>query len=439
MFQPSRTFSRRLFVLMAAAVFSLITAGWGVETKPVERVLAATLPAPHDHVAGIPINTKELQWTPDAAAASQELYWGTDEAAVTGASAPAIKALDGKAARASIPAPLEYGKRYFWRVDDLRADGTKVKGPTWAFRAEDQVTPDDLTFYVVSDTHYGLCPIGDQTIPKLVDMMNWLPGEQYPSKIGGGTVGTPRGVLHIGDMTNDGKEKNWRLFVEDYGLTGHDGRLGYPVYEAFGNHDGGANLPVRLGIIERNLHRVGIQDVAANRLNYSWDWGKIHFINLGISVGTTTRPYDPENSVDFLVKDLAKNVGGSGRPVILLHHFGFDKAHSLGWWAESWRTKYYEIIRDYNVIGIIHGHAHDPYIYKWNDIDIFHPPHFKQKGPKETGVVTHGIFVFHITGDKMTVAQRNLDGTWGMTFSKSLPAAGAKPKQPAAAAAVSTK
>lgn len=311
--------------------------------------------------------------------------------------------------------------------------------PVLPAAAENRPADDSLTFFVVSDTHYGLSPRGDETIPLLVEKMNRLPGTEYPARIGGGRVGVPRGVLHIGDVTNDGKEKSWKMFVRDYGLTGSEGRLSVPVYETFGNHDGGPKSLVRTAIKERNRGRLGLTEVSENGLHYSWDWNNVHFVNLGIAPGTTVRPYDPEHSMEFAAKDLAKHVGTSGRPVILLHHFGFDKAHSLGWWSEERRTAYYELIKDYNVIAILHGHAHEPLIYQWKGIDVYHPPHFRQKDPKKNGPVTHGFFVFHIQGSELTVAERKLDDTWGMTARKSFAPVGARasrPPHPAKAAAL---
>ncbi len=279
----------------------------------------------------------------------------------------------------------------------------------------------DLTFFVVSDTHYGLSPEGDRTVPMLVDWMNELPGTAYPAVIGG-TVAAPRGVLHIGDITNDGKKEAWAMFVRDYGLTGKDGRLHWPVYEAYGNHDGGPKTPVRDGIRARNPQRVGLTAISANGLHYCWVWDGILFINLGIAPGSTTHPYDPEFSMEFLEEVLTKHAK-PGQPLILMHHFGFDKGHSLGWWAEERRTRYHELLKDRNVIAILHGHAHEPFIYQWEGIDIYHPPHFKQKDPKKNeGAVTHGFFVFHLTGDELTVAERKSDATWGMTATKKLSA-----------------
>lgn len=298
-----------------------------------------------------------------------------------------------------------------------------IATPLAPARADDKADSGDLTFFVVSDTHYGLTEVGDETVPLLVDKMNRLPGTGYPASLGGGTVGVPRGVLHIGDVTDNGKEKPWKMFVRDYGLTGKEGRLAFPVYETFGNHDGGPKSLIRAAIRARNPGRVGLKDISENGLFYSWDWNGIHFVSLGVSPGPTARPYDPEHSIDFAIEDLRKNVGSSGRPVILLHHFGFDKSHSLHWWPEEWRTRYHEVIKDYNIIAILHGHAHKSSIYQWNGIDIYHPPHFRHTGPKNTGEVTHGFFVFHISGDELTVAERTLDDCWGMTAKKSFKSA----------------
>src|SRR5690606_3152205 len=64
----------------------------------------------------------------------------------------------------------------------------------------------------------------------------------------GTPVAQPRGLLVAGDLTQNGKdgraENNGSLgrnelgqFISDYGLTGTDGLLRFPVYEGYGNHD----------------------------------------------------------------------------------------------------------------------------------------------------------------------------------------------------------
>jgi cytolysin (calcineurin-like family phosphatase) len=279
-------------------------------------------------------------------------------------------------------------------------------------RVEAAAPPRDLTFFQVSDTHYGTSPAGDDALARLVEAMNNLPGAAYPADLGG-TVGIPRGVIHTGDLTNDGKEEQWRMFVRDYGLNGRDGKLRWPVFETYGNHDGGEKLPVRTGIRERNRTREGLAAVSDNGLHYSWEWDGVRFINCGIAPGTVAKPYDPQGSMEFLRDDLLRHTGGG--PVILLHHFGFDRDHSLGWWSEERREQYFGLIRDVHVLGILHGHAHRPFISEWQGFDVFHPPHIRGADPKKKETVTHGFFVFHLTDDELTVAERRLDGTWGMT------------------------
>lgn len=276
----------------------------------------------------------------------------------------------------------------------------------------------ELTFFVVSDTHYGLTAEGDRTLPRLVEAMNGLPGTAYPDPLGG-TVGTPRGVIHAGDATDNGKPEPWRSFVRDFGLDGRDGLLRFPVIETFGNHDGGPDSVVRNAIRDRNRRRTGFDLLSANGLFSTWTWEGIRFVMLGISPGTTTRPYDPENSIAFLDEVLAKDTAG-GPPTFIIHHFGFDKDHSLRWWPDAWRDAYAAKLAGRNIAGIIHGHAHKPFIDQWQGWDVYHPPHFRHAGPRNTGSVSHGFFVFRIAGDALSVAERRIDGTWGMTATKTL-------------------
>ena len=282
----------------------------------------------------------------------------------------------------------------------------------------------DLTFLHVSDTHYGKSEPGDRAMTALVDAMNALPGTAYPTNLGG-VVARPRGVIHTGDITNDGKTAPWAAFVRDYGLRGGDGRLTWPVYETFGNHDGGPNRPVRMAIRARNSQRRDLTDIASNGIHHAWEWDGVRFICCGICPGTAAKTYDPENSLAFLAEALARP-GTDGAPVVLLHHFGFDEGHSLKWWKEEWRTAYRERIAGVNVIAILHGHAHMPLIYRWAGYDVYHPPHFRQKSPKKSGAVSHGFFVFRITDAELTVAERCLDGTWGMSARKPIGVAAAR-------------
>ena len=127
------------------------------------------------------------------------------------------------------------------------------------------------------------------------------------------------------------------MFVADFGLTGHDGRLYYSVYEGWGNHDQhpGPASPVTEGVKARNRVRPGVIHVSANGHHYSWDWDGVHFVMLNEYPGTGTGDAAswgaPLDSLPFLVSDLETHVGESGRGVVLFIHVAFD-----GWGLANW-------------------------------------------------------------------------------------------------------
>ncbi|MFN9827850.1 MAG: hypothetical protein ACK58J_27170, partial [Planctomyces sp.] len=154
-----------------------------------------------------------------------------------------------------------------------------------------------------------------------------------------------------------------------YGLTGREGRLRLPLYEVHGNHDSprGDGYAVQQ-IRRRNRERVGLTAVSENGLHYSWDWGPVHFVNLGIVVGEVSEParrrrYAPLGSLQFLQDDLQKHVGSSGRPIVVTHHIDVlryaqplpvetVKAEGMEWDPADVHA-YYEALRVSRVAGIL--------------------------------------------------------------------------------------
>jgi cytolysin (calcineurin-like family phosphatase) len=230
----------------------------------------------------------------------------------------------------------------------------------------------DVTFFVVSDTHYGYSPTAAAANEKTIDAMNRLPGSAYPERVGG-YVAEPRGVVVLGDLINDASgpdaERSWKEFTADFGVDG-EGRLKFPVYELAGNHDGGEEGIVRQGIKERTKRRPGVTGVSMNGINYSWDWDGIHFVSLGLFAGSEgdiiANPWGrrmegawrlPGHSLEFLKQDLARTGGRSRRPVVLFQHYGWDM-WGLGWWSDRERQALADAIRDINVVAIFWGHTH---------------------------------------------------------------------------------
>ncbi len=256
-----------------------------------------------------------------------------------------------------------------------------------------------ISFFLVGDTHYlaqkqdpgKLFDDSATTNRQLIDTLNQLAGTPIPEAAGGGVVAAPRGVIHAGDLIDSGDKggptftqmqaTEWEGFVADYGLNGDDGRLRYPVFEVYGNHDSphGEGLVLE-ELKRRNQNRKQVTAVSKNSLHYSWDWGPLHFVNLGLVVGESTkvvrkRRYAPLQSLEFLIDDLRTNVGDSGRPIVLTHHVDIARYATAvdpegpatnAEWDPADVQGYYEAIKSYNVIAILFGHTHVRDLYSWN-------------------------------------------------------------------------
>ncbi len=290
------------------------------------------------------------------------------------------------------------------RRDFLAIGGAlAVKGAVSPFAcAQEQGGDRDerIGFFFVSDTHYyadeerldRLDPRSLKVTTNLISTLNRLPGSEIPSDAGGGLVMEPRGVIHGGDLIDSGDKQGkkyeamqrveWDAYIEDFGTDGTDGRLRYPSYEVYGNHDSphGQGLVIE-GLATRNRQRKGLTGLSANGLHCSWDWGPIHFLNLGIVVGeasgaTQRRRYAPMDSLTFLTDDLQRHVGTSDRPVIITHHIDIaryskpcneeDPVHLNHEWHPCDVRSYYEAIASTNVIAILYGHTHVRNTLYWN-------------------------------------------------------------------------
>ncbi len=258
-------------------------------------------------------------------------------------------------------------------------------------------TGDVATFFVIGDTHYRADPeemgIMDEVSTAynaaLVAQLNRLPGTPFSPESGGGTVPAPHGVIHVGDLVDNGDkgpakysmaETEAAAFVADWGLNGTDGRLRWPVREVHGNHDSPhGDGPVITVLKERNQRRAGIVNLSPNGLHYSWDWGGVHFVSLGIVVGdapevTRKRRYAPLGSLPFLREDLASQVGNSGRPVVLVHHIDLHRYSAVvrddkvihNEWDYGDVQAFHETLKPYRIAATLCGHTHVRKITRWD-------------------------------------------------------------------------
>lgn len=282
-------------------------------------------------------------------------------------------------------------------IRDLSA-GAAAAGLTPRLAAADAPpAPGVASFFLVGDTHYcamkedfrRMSEISAAYNARLVDWLNRLPGTGRPPETGGGVVPPVAGVIHAGDIVDNGDkgppvlklaDTEMAAFVADWGLNGGDAKLKWPVREVHGNHDAPHGDTVVISEIKaRNRRRAGIVNVSDNGLHYAWDWAGIHFVALGIVAGdapavTRKRRYAPLGSLPFLQADLETNVGRSGRPVVLVHHVDLHRYSSAvpdekvrhHEWDYGDAQAFYETIKPYRIAGTLCGHTHVRNLLRWD-------------------------------------------------------------------------
>ncbi len=332
---------------------------------------------------------------------------------------------------------------------------------------------DPFGFLIISDTHL-LASIEEPTLidpsrlaltQNLIRRLNELAGTSMPDSIGGGVVQEPRGVIHLGDMIDTGDKAGarqaemsiteWNRHAELFGVQGNDGMLRYPIYEVHGNHDSPRLRNVAIeGMIDRNRRRQGVADISPNGLHYSWNWGGVCFIALGIVVGPNDDDlpisrYDSYESLSFLQSTLAKQVGDSGRPIVILHHVdllrysrpcdvtesGGDRSvccngmATTAWcnrgcegskgisrdeWSHCDIAAYARAIEPYNVAAIFHGHLHARRTDHWPAKNRYREsvPVFGCKN-SGAGGADRAIFYVESDGTQLTVREYRSLGEQG--------------------------
>jgi len=293
-----------------------------------------------------------------------------------------------------------------------------------AATAAEPAKPRNVTFLATSDCHYDVYENEDrnQRNRDTIEQMNGVGAAEWPAETGGGPIARPRGVLVLGDVIDDGDRelqgrkqsgRQYEFFRADFGLDGTDGRLKYPVFEGWGNHDGppvgaekfGFSFQAELKQRHQTRQQKGwLKGLSANGLHYSWDWDDVHFVQLNIypadqqnaQIRYSPKWHDPQGALTFLKEDLAKHVGDSGRPVVLMSHCGFD----TDWWhPDDWKAAY-EAAKPYRVALYLYGHSGTG-VRDWAPTG---------ESPRwlcvNTGQTENGFFVVQLDGRRLRLAYR---------------------------------
>jgi len=117
------------------------------ELKLSRYAVHATLPLPCDGADGVK-RYADLSWHPLAGAASHDVYFGTDPAAVENAQIGSGQYKGSLPLGTELydPGMLRYNTTYYWRIDEVTAEGV-VKGDVWSFTTEICSVIDDFERY----------------------------------------------------------------------------------------------------------------------------------------------------------------------------------------------------------------------------------------------------------------------------------------------------
>ena len=336
-----------------------------------------------------------------------------------------------------MPAPGFLPSPPLTRRDALaRLGGLGAAALTNATAAESatRAAAEDVTFFVMADPQIHVDKWGTAGTEAIIDTANALPGKEFPL---GGVVDEPRAVLVAGDLVDVADDpRHWEVYRRLFDPDGK-ARLGFRAFECMGNHDltpasADGFSTVQQAFVERNRRRRAAEPCHwdADAYHSSWDWGPLHLVNLNIFPGNEPRPvYDrpapwnnPRRSLDFLKRDLAEHVGTSGRPVILMWHYGLRGWGLEKWWRPEDLAALKEVVAPYQIALILHGHEHAYARYEWEGIPVFMSPSpQRDRDPRtpEVPSTPKGFLVVRLRGGELQVAHHEAAG-WGETWRRPL-------------------
>ncbi|MBN2843575.1 MAG: hypothetical protein JXM68_10815, partial [Sedimentisphaerales bacterium] len=152
----------------------------------------AVNPSPADGSLDI-VENKTLSWVPGTLAVSHDVYFGTDESAVTNAtvSSPEYK---GRQSSASYVPELLPDTTYYWRIDEYVSSSVIAKGTVWSFSTALLSDGGLLAYYNMDNGYFSGSTLVDASKSPL------LSGTMYgPTKGAAGKVGQALSF----DGTND--------------------------------------------------------------------------------------------------------------------------------------------------------------------------------------------------------------------------------------------
>jgi len=121
-----------------------------IPAGPLQPPMLARQPSPADGVVGVNL-ASALAWKAGDAAASHDVYFGTDADAVANATrtSPEFQSSKPLGEESLDPGSLDYNTVYYWRVDEVNGvnPDSPWKGNLWTFDTGDMLVVDDFEGY----------------------------------------------------------------------------------------------------------------------------------------------------------------------------------------------------------------------------------------------------------------------------------------------------
>jgi hypothetical protein len=241
----------------------------------------------------------------------------------------------------------------------------------------------DVTFYVTTDSEIGRGRPVEEYVRYQRELVEFAQSET-PWPMGfrgaGDPIAPPVGIVTTGDNIFGGPggehpllwliqrlrfEWLWSrsrlfppldVFVDP--SIGDIESIPYPVYTGLGNHDWDQGALQRgEATLLRHIRSVmpgcwGVTNFHPPSGNYSWNWGRLHLVQLNEWAGARNA-----GGLDWLREDLRRV--GTEAPLLLFQHYGFDGfSRQPNWWTDAERSAFLDLVCDYNVLGIVSGHTH---------------------------------------------------------------------------------
>ena len=169
-----------------------------------------------------------------------------------------------------------------------------------------------------------------------------------------------RALIPVGDLTDTGDEsrpagpqrcREYRAYRDAFGRCGNEGRLNFPVYDVYGNHDfprqsapGDVNFHPVIGQLDAisAAHRPGApadlyDHPTSGTGHYAWRWDDIWFVSVNVKPGynleqvgpgadNTVRLIDPHSARGFYKSFLMSLPNSTKRQIVIVAHYPLTSA-----------------------------------------------------------------------------------------------------------------